>query len=103
MIACSQCGTAPERRLDPQTDRRMYSCPGCRHHGEATLDEKLAVASWRQINDPDLPPHDCKSARPPRFFMRAGAWGARCPGCGVEVAGFGSIGGARAGWARSMR
>lgn len=103
VLACSQCGGAPERRLGPESGRRMYACPGCRHHGDATLSEEGARGSWQLINDPDLPPHNCKDGRPPRFFMRAGAWGARCTGCGFESAGFGSIGGAIAGWVRSMR
>lgn len=103
MIPCSQCGTAPERRLDQATDRKLYACLGCRHRGEATTSEESARGSWQQVNDPELPPHKCKDGRAPRFFIRTGGWGARCDGCGHEAAGYGSLSGARAGWARSMR
>lgn len=102
MIACSQCGTAPERRLDPATGMRLFACPSCRHRGEATTSEGGAAGSWSLVNDPDLSRHKCKGAPPPRFFVRGGAWGARC-GCGLEVEGFGSIPGARAGWERALR
>lgn len=103
MTPCSQCGNPPERRLDPQAGRRVYACPGCRHRGEVTTCEVAAAASWELINDPDMDRHTCKAAMLPRYFETGGKWGARCRGCGHEVEGFGSLQGARAGWARSMR
>jgi len=103
MIPCSQCGTAPERRLDPQTGRMVYACPGCRHRGDITTSEVAAAATWALVNDPEMDRHTCKAAMLPRYFEAGGKWGARCRGCGHQVEGYGSVPGARAAWARSMR
>jgi hypothetical protein len=103
MTPCAHCGILPERRLDPTTGRRVFACPNCRHRGEVTTCERGAAASWELINDPDMTRHTCKAATLPRYFEKAGKWGARCLGCGHQVEGYGSISGARAGWARSMR
>lgn len=101
-LACSQCGALPERRLDPNSDMRVYACPGCKHRGELTTSEARALASWNLINDPDLPRHGCKPSPAPRFRQRAGLWGAYCS-CGFDDAGYHSLEGARAGWARALR
>lgn len=102
MIACSQCGAAPERRADEERGLVMYACPACLHHGGAFRCERRAVAGWGLVNDPDLSRHQCVQASPPRFFQRAAAWGARC-GCGFESVGFATIEGARSGWERGLR
>lgn len=101
-LVCSQCGALPERRLDPRSDMRVYSCTGCKHRGEATTSEPRARGSWNLINDPEFPRHTCKAAPLPRFRQVDGKWGAYCS-CGFNDAGYHSIEGARAGWVRALR
>jgi hypothetical protein len=74
----------------------------CKHRGEVSTSPARAQASWNLVNDADLPRHGCKAAPAPRFRQRDGLWGAYCS-CGFDDAGYHSLEGARAGWARSLR
>ncbi|WP_213159223.1 hypothetical protein [Pseudomonas aeruginosa] len=102
VVACSQCGTMPIHRVDPDRGFQVYACPECKHRGEVSTSPARAQASWNLVNDADLPRHGCKAAPAPRFRQRDGLWGAYCS-CGFDDAGYHSLEGARAGWARSLR
>ena len=101
-VACSQCGQAPEHRVDPEKGLHMLICQGCLYHGGAHKSERYAFAAWGLVNDDDLSRHRCAQASPPRFFQRSRAWGCRC-GCGLEVSGIATIEGARASWESAVR
>lgn len=102
MIACAHCENAPERREDPASGRALYVCPVCTHRGSASTSETYAAATWSKANDPALPRHGCDDGLP-RFYQKAGLWGARCEGCGQGAHGYHSLEGAIAGWRRMLR
>lgn len=102
-VSCIHCNVQPERRLQEATGRIMWICTLCSNRGEAVTCERRALASWGLVNDPDMPLHSCKGEGVPRFFASCGQWGSRCPCCDFVDHGYGSVEGARAGWARAVR
>lgn len=101
--ACIHCQVPPERRKQEGTGLVMWICPVCNNRGEATPSESRALASWNLVNDEDMPRHTCMGQGVARFFISAGKWGSRCPCCDFVDHGYGSLEGARAGWARAAR